>query len=242
MILIVALIILIGGGTLATTLLHNPAQQNKNVTNGTSTVQQSTTVNTQTSLPKGAEFYSTTTPAPSACNNKDDGWKLFRGSFDCYSTAVHIHGPPTATQLGGTFLNQLPNGQSYPNDYVVEVHIQSLQQSAFGIYFRNQPGNFPLGTYTFLVLPNGTWQANVYDNTTGAPKQITGGTQTVVSGTDTWITLAVVVKESKFSFYMNNALLGTTQDTTYPSGTAGIAVDHDGEIATDQFSLYATAP
>src|SRR5262249_36985838 len=150
--------------------------------------------------------------------------------------------PSAGAQLGGTLLNRLPNGRSYPNDYVVQAHIQSLQPGAFGIYFRNQPGNFQLGTYTFLVYPDGTWQANVYDSVTGAPKQLTRGTQTVTSTTNTWMTLAVVVKGSNFSFYINNTLVGTTQDTTYPSGTAGIAVDHNGEIASNQFSLYATEP
>jgi serine/threonine protein kinase len=239
--LIAALIILIGGGIFATTLLYNPAQHNKNGSTGISTVQQSPAANTQASLPKGAEFYSTTTPAPPACNKKDNGWKLFRGSFDCSSATLHIYGPTAAGQLGGTFLNQLPNGRSYPGDYVVQAHIQPVHQSAFGIYFRNQPGEFPLGTYTFLVNPDGTWQANVYDNTTGAPKELTRGTQTVTGGTNTWMTLAVVMKGPKFSFYINDTLVGTTQDATYSSGTAGIAVDHNGEIIADQFSLYYAA-
>jgi serine/threonine-protein kinase len=239
-VLIAALIILIGGGVLAGALLYKPAQQNNNGPTGTATVQQSPTANTQASLPKGKELYNTTTPAP--CNKTDDGWKLFRGSFDCFSAVPHISGPTAPTQLGGTLLNKLPNGRSYPSDYVVQAHIQSVRYSAFGIYFRNQPGDSQLGTYTFLVSPDGTWQANVYDNTTGASKELTRGTQTVTSGTNTWMTLAVVVKGTNFSFYINNTLVGKTQDTTYSSGTAGIAVDHNGEIATDQFSLYATQP
>jgi hypothetical protein len=60
-----------------------------------------------------------------------------------------------------------------------------------------------------------------------------------VSGTDTWITLAVIAKGSNFSFYINNKLVGKAQDNTYSSGTVGIAVNHDGEIVTDQFSLSA---
>jgi hypothetical protein len=237
--LIAALVILIGGGILATTLLHNPAQQNKSGIAGTSTGQQSPTANTQASLPKGSEFYSTTMPAPSPCNT---GWQLFKGRYDCGSTPLHIEGPPAAGQLGGTLLNQLPNGRNYPADYVVQAHIQSLRQNAFGIYFRNQPGNFLLGTYAFLVNPDGTWQANVYDNTTGAPKELTRGTQTVTSGTNKWMTLAVVMKGANFSFYINNTLVGTTQDATYPTGTAGLAVDHNGEIVTDHFNLYTTQP
>jgi serine/threonine-protein kinase len=241
-VLIAALIILIGGGAIASALLYNPAQQNKNGPTGTPTVQQSPAANTQASLPKGKQLYSTTTPAPPACNKTDNVWKVVRGNFDCFSAALHIYGPTAATQVGGTILSRLPDGRIYPDDYVVQAHIQSLRQSTFGIYFRNQPGEFPLGTYAFLVNPNGTWQANVYDNITGTPKELTRGTQTVTSGTNTWMTLAVVVKGDKFSFYINDTSVGTTQDATYSSGTAGIAVDHNGEIVTDQFSLYDTRP
>lgn len=238
--LIAALIILIGGGLLATTLLHNPAQPNKNTTAATATVQQSAAASTQAALSKGTELYSTSTPAPSACNKTDNNWSVFRGTFDCYSPAIHIYGPDSADQVGGTLLNQLPNGRSYPNDYVAQAHIQPLKPGAFGLYFRNQPGNVPLGTYAFLVSPDGTWQANVYDNTTGAPKQLAGGTQTLVNGAGTWVTLAVAVKGTNFSFYINNTWIGAMQDATYSSGTAGIVVDHAGEIATNQFSLYTT--
>ncbi len=238
--LIVALVILMGGGILTTTLLYKLVQQNKDNTAGTPIAQQSPTVSSQASLPEGAQLYSTTMPAPPPCNKTDSSWTVFRGAFDCGSTALHITGNGGTTQLGGTLLNQLPDGRNYPNDYVVQAHMMSVGQSTFGIYFRNQPGNFQIGAYTFLVSPDGTWQANVYDNVTGAPKQLKSGTQTV-SKTDTWITLAVVVKGSKFSFYINNILVGTMQDNTYPRGTAGIAVDHDGEIVTDQFSLYATS-
>jgi serine/threonine protein kinase len=237
--LIAALVILMGGGILTGTLLYKSAQQNKTVS-GTPIAQQNPTVGTQVSLPEGAQLYSTTMPAPPPCNKTDSSWTVFRGAFDCGSTALHITANGGATQLGGTLLNQLPDGQRYPNDYVVQAHMMSVGQSTFGIYFRNQPGNFQIGAYTFLVSSDGTWQANVYDNVTGAPKQLKGGTQTV-SKTDTWMTLAVVVKGAKFSFYINNVLVGAAQDNTYPSGTAGIAVDHDGEIVTDQFSLYATS-
>lgn len=237
-VLIAALVVLIGAGILATTLLYNSMQLHKDTAAGTSGGIHSPTANAQTSVPKGNELYSTTMPGPPPCNKTDDAWKLFRGAFDCFSPSLHISGPKGATQLGGTILTRLPSGQIYPNDYVVQAHLQPLQQSAFGIYFRNQPGNFQLGTYAFLVFPNGTWQANVYDNTIGAPKQLASGTQ-IVSGTDTWITLAVIAKGSNFSFYINNKLVGKAQDNTYSSGTVGIAVNHDGEIVTDQFSLSA---
>jgi serine/threonine-protein kinase len=240
LVLIVALVILIGGGLLGTALLRNSAQQNGNGTPGAPTTGKSPTVNTPTALSKGAELYSTTMPAPSPCNKAGDDWKALSGGFDCYSAPVHIQGRLGAKQLGGMLLNQLPRGQSYPSDYVVQAHVQSLRDSAFGIYFRNQPGSLQMKTYTFLVFPDETWQASVYDGK-GEPRQLVSGKQTV-SSANAWMTLAVVVKGSNFSFYINDTLVGKVQDSTYPSGTAGIAVGHDGEIITDQFSLYSVTP
>jgi serine/threonine protein kinase len=239
---IIALLILIGGGGIfATTLLHSPTQEKNNTTTGTPGLQ-SPTPNTGTTPPKGSLLYSTTMPGPPPCNEKDDtSWKIMRGSYDCGSQLLHIQGPPGGTKLGCMILNQLPNGQSYPNDYVVQAHMTSVGQSAFGIYFRSQPGNFQIGSYAFLVSPDGTWEANVYDSIAGNSKPLTSGKQTGIK-TDTGVTLTVAVKGTNLSFYINNQLVGTTQDNTYSSGSVGIAVDHNGEVVVDQFSLSSYNP
>jgi serine/threonine protein kinase len=229
--LIAVLVILSSVGILASTLIHNSTQRSNDATS--TAIARHSPTNIQTL--KGALLYTTAMPAP--CNSN---WIEYKGQFDCYHTPPYLEGIKNSNELGGVFLNRLTQGRDYPTNYVVEAHMQSVQIGAFGIYFRNQPGN-GYGTYTFLVYPDGTWQVNGYDNKTGEHTQLTGGTQ-AVSTIGKWITLDAVVKGSNFSFYINNHLVGTAQDTTYPTGTVGIAIDHDGEIATDQFSLYATAP
>ena len=211
--------------------MHNTTQRSNDATS--TAIARHGTTNTQ--IPKGVTVYTTTMPAPCSEN-----WVENQGSYDCYKIPPHITGKPNSNALGGILLNQLP-GQSYPNDYVVQLHIESIGQSAFGIYFRNQPGTKMQGTYTFLVNPNGTWQVNVYNNTTGDSKQLKSGTHTAI-GVNTWVTLDVIANGPNFSFYINDKQVCTMHDTTYLTGTVGIAVDHDGEVAANQFNLYTTAP
>ena len=120
-----------------------------------------------------------------------------------------------------------------------EVQLKPLNgsQADYGVYFRNQPGN-QQGVYTFFIHSNGTWSANVYDNSTGAPTEIARGTLSGAFGT---ATLDVVVAGSNFTFYVNGQLVGKTNDGTYPSGTVGIALDAGGTILASNFALYSSA-
>jgi hypothetical protein len=122
---------------------------------------------------------------------------------------------------------------------VIQVQLQQEQysQGDFGIYFRNQPGQ-QQGVYTFLIHPNGTWSANVYDNTTGNPTKLTGGN---FGDAYSPITLAVIVNGQQFTFYANGTMLGKISDTHYSNGTAGIAVDQGVKVVAGNFALYAPA-
>jgi hypothetical protein len=51
----------------------------------------------------------------------------------------------------------------------------------------------------------------------------------------------VVVSGPNFTFYVNNKLVGRANDTTYPSGTVGIAVDAGGSILVSNFALYTVS-
>jgi hypothetical protein len=130
----------------------------------------------------------------------------------------------------------LPNG-SYTSNYVVEAQLQQLGTADFGIYFRNQPGNLN-GVYTFFIHSNGTWSAYVYDNSTGAPSEIASGSLNGVFNNGSGL-IDVIVSGSNFTFYVNNMLVGRANDNTYPSGTAGIAVDAGGSILASNFALYS---
>jgi hypothetical protein len=189
-------------------------------------------------IPTGPLLYAATSPGP-ACDAGSGTWVIYNGAnINCQGNGTQITNTASSHALQGIFLTAL-SGQNYPNDYVLEVNVQQAQNSnsSFGIYFRNQPGN-QQGTYTFLIAPDGSWQATVYDNATGVPKVISQGT---FGDTHAASKLAVVIKGSQFNFYANGKALGSVSDATYTGGTAGLAVDQSGTVTVSNFALYATA-
>ena len=215
-----------------------------NVTTATSTtVPTSTPPTAQTnSIPKGNTIYYTATPGASNSGNPCDGgneqWANYNtAQLTCQQTNVMISSP--GSSLAGTLLLTLPqNAGSYPSNYVIEAQLQqvSSSRSDFGIYFRNQPGN-AAGIYTFLLHPDGSWSSYVYNNQTGAPIQISsGGT---VANAYSLLTMDVVANGAVFTFYVNGNEVGSVHDTTYQTGTVGIAVEAGGSIFASNFYLYA---
>ncbi len=191
-----------------------------------------------TTLPVGTLLYSTASPGQ-YCDARGGTWNDYNGiKIDCLNNAARISSTAQTASLQGTFLTQLPN-QAYPANYVVQVQLQQEQSSHgdFGIYFRNQPGQ-QQGVYTFLIHPNGTWSATMYNNTTGNPTKLTGGN---FGDAYASITLAIIVNGSQFTFYANGTMLGTISNASYAHGTAGIAVDQGVSVVASNFALYTPA-
>lgn len=205
-----------------------------------------TTASTQTTapvntIPKGNTIYYTMTPGASnsggSCDGGNEHWANYNNAqVACQQAGVVIGNP--GSSLAGTLLLALPqNAGSYPSNYVVEAQLQqaSSSRSDFGIYFRNQPGN-AAGIYTFLIHPDGSWSSYVYDNQTGAPTQIASGGS--VANAYALLTLDVVAQGADFTFYVNGTNVRSVHDTTYSSGTAGIAVEAGGTVFASNFYLY----
>ena len=108
----------------------------------------------------------------------------------------------------------------------------------FGLYFRNQLANQQLGTYSFLIHPDGTWGAYVNDNATGTPTRIKRG---VLGDSHALITLAVVVQGNTFTFYANGNKLNSVTNMRYASGIVGIAAAPGVTITTSNFELFMPA-
>jgi serine/threonine protein kinase len=262
--LLLVLILVIGGilvglqlnkGTTTTTTSNTPITQSTvapNFTTTTHTATMSALQPTQGStptvqptstqpigIPKGTALYSVTTPGR-PCDSHGGHWANYNSpTITCQGSGTLIDNPhPQSPNLVGTLLTAMPNG-SFPSNYVVEAQLQQLGTADFGIYFRNQPGN-QNGIYTFFLHSNGTWSAYVYDNTTGAPSEIAGGSLNGVFNNGSGL-IDVVVSGPNFTFYVNNKLVGRANDTTYPSGTVGIAVDAGGSILVSNFALYTVS-
>lgn len=193
-------------------------------------------------IPRGNTIYYTATPGASnsgkPCDGGNEQWANYNSPIlTCQPTSVMISNP--GTSLAGTLLLSLPkNAGSYPSNYVVEAQLQqaSTSHSDFGIYFRNQPGDAS-GICTFLLHPDGSWSSYVYDNRTGAPTQIASGGS--VGNAYSLMTIDVVAIGAQFTFYVNGNKVSSVHDTTYLTGTVGIAIEAGGTIFANNFYLYS---
>jgi len=187
-------------------------------------------------VPVGNLLYSAASPG-NGCDSGGGTWVNYNGAqVSCRSGKTAISNPSQTPSLNGTFLTAIP-GQGYPADYVIQVQVQQDAASSadFGVYFRNQPGT-QQGAYTFLVHPDGTWGAYVYDNDTGKATRIKRGT--LGGDSHASMTLAISVSGNHFTFYANGNKLGSVDNSKYSSGTAGIAVDQGATITASNFALY----
>ncbi len=123
----------------------------------------------------------------------------------------------------------------------MQVQQSGTSSADFGVYFHNQPGN-QQGAYTFLVHPDGFWEADVYDNATGKPTPLTTG-KGKFGDIHALTTLDIVVSGNHYTFYSNGAMIGSADDpaSTYLSGTAGIALGQNATITASNFELYMPA-
>ena len=158
--------------------------------------------------------------------------------INCQPGLAQIISTAQKKAVQGVFLTKIP-GHLYPSDYVVQAYLQPNPDStgSFGIYFRNQPGN-QLGAYTFMLNPRGGWFVSVYDNNTGLPTILTQGSLT--NPFQDSVQMAVVVKGSKFSFYIDGQFVGSVSDQSYAIGSCGIVVGPGAGISATHFSLSKT--
>ncbi len=192
-----------------------------------------------TNVPLGQQLYATGTPGPN-CDRAGGTWSITDGAqVNCLVNRTRLSN--TGTALQGIFLTALP-GSTLPNNYVIQVRLQQAPASSadFGVYFRNQPGANQQGTYSFLIHSDGSWSAYVYDNKSAQATELTKGTG-ALNDIHAAVTLDIVVSGQQFTFYADGQQLGTVSDTTYTSGTAGIALDQGGTVFASNFKLYATA-
>jgi len=191
-------------------------------------------------IPKGKLLYSASSPGPT-CDTGGGRWvNINQSTISCLPIGdVKISNTNQSSKLVGTMLISLP-GISFPSNYVIQAQLQqaSTSSSDFGIYFRNQPGDLQ-GTYTFLIHPDGTWSAYVYDNKTAIPTEITNGRS--IGDAHASILVDVAIMNRNFSFYVNGRQVGSVTDGKYSTGTVGIAVDQGGTVFARNFALYMIA-
>jgi serine/threonine protein kinase len=185
----------------------------------------------------GRTLYGTARPG---CDTQGGQWSK--------QSSITISCPANGTQLansdsGGTagiFLNKLANGQSIPDNYVLQVQVSTgtSAQGDFGVFFRHQPGS-PTGGYAFLLNATGTWKGNLYDQRSGTVNtpvslQVFGN----MTGT---FTLDIIVQGDTYALYVNGNKQGGTESGQYTSGNLGLVADGSTSVSFKNLVIYAPA-
>ncbi len=119
----------------------------------------------------------------------------------------------------------------------VQVEQNASSHGDFGVFFRNQPGSATQGAFSFLLFPQGQWEANTYNDTTGVRTPFVQRPTTVpVQGL---LTIDIVVHGSNFTFYLNGQEQGYASSPQYPSGTVGLAADSGADVIFKNLAIYS---
>ena len=180
-------------------------------------------------IPTGKLLYGATLPG-AKCDSTGGKWSNSpNAQVTCTSSATEVKNTG-AKYLAGTYLDTLPNGDSVPTNYVLQVQVSegSGSHGEFGVFFRNQPDLIHQGTFSFLLDPSGHWYAYVYDDKTGTSHLLWDEQSTVPL--DGLTTIDIVVNNSSFTFYLNGKLQGDAASTQYPIGTIGLAADVGADV------------
>lgn len=186
-------------------------------------------------IPVGGILYETLLPA---CDAQRSLWNP--------NVFAHVACGDSATEmtdtspnfLAGTFLDKLPNGYGIPDDYVLQIQVNESPTSrgGFGVFFRNQPGDVHQGAFSFLIFPQGRWEASVYNDATGAKTLLSTGEASVQL--DGLVTIDIVIHANTFTFYLNGYKQGAVNSNFYPSGTVGLAVGAGGDAFFRNMAIY----
>ncbi|MDQ2887862.1 MAG: protein kinase [Chloroflexota bacterium] len=242
---LLTLLLLVSGFIVYLNLMPKGSTHTKNIAKTTQTVKAKTPTARPFTAPAplvsaaGKALYGTALPGPN-CDTQGGQWSKQPG--------VTITCPTSGTQLtnsdsGGTagiFLNKLANGQSIPENYVLQVQVSTdtRTQGDFGVFFRHQPGS-PTGGYAFLLNATGTWKGNLYNQQNGTVStpvslQVFGN----MAGT---FTLNIVVQEDTYTFYVNGNKQGRTESGQYMSGNLGLVADGGTSVSFKNLVIYASA-
>lgn len=254
--LCVALILLISGGGVFAYLNRQPSTPvQKQTPVGATPASRPTSQPTPQKappamIPAGTNIYWTHL-LYGTCAHGNGSWsKDSNALVTCGANATELTNTLTGGHvLAGMFLNEMTDGGSPPGNYILQVTAAQKggSQGAFGVLFRSQPDEIDPtngkvekrhnGAYAFLISPdNHTWKVAVYNDATGSPTYIATGPVTVPSTAP--LTIDIVLNENTFTFYLDGIKQGNAIDSTYSSGTLGLAVSTSTDVLFSDLAIY----
>jgi hypothetical protein len=239
---LLTLLLLVSGFIAYLNLSPKGVTSPKNITAPTRTVKSTATRTQPFTTPAplisaGKALYGTALPGPT-CDTQGGQWGKQSGvSTTCPNNATQLTNSG-AGGIAGVFLDKLPNGQSIPDNYILQVQVSTDTNTHgdFGVFFRHQPGS-PTGAYAFLLNTAGIWKGNLYDQRNGTVNTpVSLQVQGNMAGT---FTLDIAVQGTSYNLYLNGKWQGTIESGQYASGNIGLVADAGTSVSFKNLVIYA---
>jgi serine/threonine protein kinase len=192
-------------------------------------------------VPAGNVIYRTS--APGLCDSSGGNWEQNPSAVQsCGSGGLILAGPNCPCPLGVVALASI-QGQSYPQDYVIQVQatlVGSDPTAFYGLKFRQQSvqdTSQGRGGYAFVFTQNGQWEYNEYDSDGTRHILSDGSLPFAINGSTT---LDLVVNGTDFSFYLNGQLVSQQSDSTYGEGYLCLVAEPGAKVLFQNLALYGS--
>ncbi len=180
----------------------------------------------------GSEIYATDSIGP--CDKRGATWTSIGGTqANCSSDGTTLTGGSSISQsISGLFLDKLPNGQSLPASYTVEIQLDTASSAAVTLH--SSDSSHKSGSAIQVTNAN-SFTAFDYRGD-GPGTQITNvSSGQSISGP---VTLSFVVQGGNINFYVNGQSIGYASDLNNSTGTFGIGSDAGSPLKIKTVAVY----
>ncbi|GHO82941.1 serine/threonine protein kinase [Dictyobacter formicarum] len=171
---------------------------------------------------------------PGTCDPQGGKWQNTNIQAVCGPDELRLSNPGSG--VAGTFLTQLPNGQTLPDNYYIQAQVKiNTPGGQFGFYYHNKSDSY----YT-VMFSSSTWTAN-YTDKNGTQNQLAsiGLNGTQLDGT---ATIDILVQGSTFYYYINGVKQGTASGNFGDSnsgGNIGLTVAPGSDVSFKNVAIYS---
>ncbi len=171
---------------------------------------------------------------PLSDNSKGNQWD--ETSDNSGSSCAFIGGAYHVSETESGFVNDCGSEKLDFEDFAFQVKMKFVKGYGGGISFRMD--STKVKNYEFSISQNNIYIVKRYDDRTGYARALVGYASSIAinKGLGSTNTLAVVVKGSNMSFYVNNQLLANASDSTYSHGGIGFFANNAGTPTEVAFS------
>ncbi|GER85920.1 hypothetical protein KDW_00820 [Dictyobacter vulcani] len=170
---------------------------------------------------------------PGSCDPKGGKWQNLNITAACGPDQLRLSN--SGQGLAGTFLTQLPNSQTLPDSYYIQVEVkQNTPGSLFGVYYHKADQS----SYN-VMFDNNSWYS-YFNKADGSPTQIASvalhGTE--ISGLTT---VDILVQNNSFTYYINGEYQGHANSGfggTDNGGEIGLTVAPGSDVSFQNLEIY----